>query len=76
MKKVTLCLIASIFLSVLSCSDDDSSPDLINVESDASEEVSLDPVDVSENIFIDGTACWNTDNLDARLLTPTGMVRE
>ena len=55
MKKVTLCLVASIFLSVLSCSDDDSSPDLINVESDASEEVSLDPVDVSENISINGS---------------------
>lgn len=52
MKKVTLCLIVSIFLSVLSCSDDDSSPASTNIEPDASEEVSLDPTEISENISI------------------------
>ncbi|KAA1244153.1 hypothetical protein [Aquimarina sp. RZ0] len=55
MKKHYLCLIVSAFLFIISCSDDDSSPEgLVNITPDPTEEIALDPTDISKNILIPG----------------------
>ncbi|MBQ4821799.1 hypothetical protein [Aquimarina sp. MMG016] len=54
MKKVILCLTASVFLTILSCGDDDSAIGLTPVNIDPSEEVFLDPTEISKNLIIDG----------------------
>ncbi len=53
MKKTYLCFLAAVSLAIVSCGDDDSNDNgLITVNPDPTEEIALDPSNVSENIII------------------------
>ncbi|WP_299246556.1 hypothetical protein [uncultured Aquimarina sp.] len=69
MKKTYLCALASLFLVATSCSDDDSVGGIVTVNPDPTEEVALNPDDVSGNIIIN-----NGTIVPGNAPTPTGTL--
>lgn len=69
MKKAYLCAVASLFLVTVSCSDDDSDTAFVTVDPNPSEEVALNPDDVSGDIIIENGTIISGD-----APTPIGTV--
>ncbi|WP_299211927.1 hypothetical protein [uncultured Aquimarina sp.] len=69
MKKTYLCAVASLFLVAVSCSDDDSVSGIVTVTPDPTEEIALNPDDVSGNIIIN-----NGTIVPGDAPTPTGTL--
>ncbi|MGY3793544.1 hypothetical protein [Aquimarina sp. 433] len=71
MKKTYLFAMASLFLAAVSCSDDDSNngPGIVTVTPDPTEEISLNPDDVSDGIII-----TNGTRVPGDAPTPTGTL--
>jgi len=69
MKKAYLCAAASLFLVAVSCSNDDTDTAFVSVNPDPSEEVALNPDDVSGNIIIN-----NGTLVSGNAPTPTGSL--
>ncbi|MBQ4804109.1 hypothetical protein J8L88_14700 [Aquimarina sp. MMG015] len=69
MKKTYVFALASLMLAAVSCSDDDSNPGIVTVTPDPTEEISLNPDDVSGGIIID-----NGTQVSGNAPTPTGTL--
>jgi len=69
MKKTYLCAVAALFLVAASCSDDDSVSGIVTVTPDPTEEIALNPDDVSGNIIIN-----NGTIVPGDAPTPTGTL--